>query len=77
MIKINLEKAKNISHNLRRAARSTEFEPLDNIIAKQIPGETEQAELERKKIREKYAVFQKQIDDAQTTDELKEIVKFQ
>jgi hypothetical protein len=77
MIKINLEKAKDISHNLRREARTAEFEPYDNVIAKQIPGETKKAEIERKKIREKYAAYQTQIDEAQTAEELAEIVKFQ
>lgn len=77
MIKINLEKAKDISHNLRREARTAEFQPHDNVIAKQIPGETEKAEAERKKIREKYAAYQDKIDQAETVEELAEIVKFQ
>lgn len=77
MIKINLDKAKTISHELRRTARTAEFEPYDNLIAKQIPGEAEKAEAERKKIREKYTKYQSQIDKAETVDQLKEIIHFQ
>lgn len=76
MIKINLEKAKNIAHNLRRAARTAEFEPYDNIIAKQIPGETENAETERSKIRAKYASYQYEIDNARSVEQLTELLKF-
>ena len=76
MISINLDKAKTISHSLRRTARATEFEPHDNLISKQIPGQVEQAEEERKKIREKYTQIQSQIDQAGSVDELKEIIKF-
>lgn len=77
MININLDKAKTISHDLRRSARTAEFEPYDSIVSKQIPGEVEQAEAERKKIREKFTVYQTQIDKAQSVEELKEIIKFE
>ena len=75
MIKINLDKAKIISHEKRRIAREKEFTPYDNIIAKQIPGQSaEEAELARQAIREKYANIQIEIDAAQSPDELKTIL---
>lgn len=72
MIVINLDKAKTIAHNKRREARNKEFFPLDEIISKQIPGkDLQQVELERKKIREKYAEIQVKMDSAKTINELK------
>lgn len=74
MIKINLDKAKAIAHEARRAARSVEFEPFDNAIAKQIPGQVNGAEAERQKIREKYAALQVKMDAAQTPEQLKALM---
>jgi hypothetical protein len=74
MIKIDMNKAKAIAHDARRAARAAEFEPFDNAIAKQIPGQMDGAEVERQKIREKYAALQAQMDAAQTTEELKSLM---
>ena len=74
MIKIDMAKAKAIAHEARRAARTAEFEPFDNAIAKQIPGQMDGAEAERQKIREKYAALQAQMDAAQTPDELKALM---
>lgn len=75
MIKINLDKAKAIAHEARRAARAAEFEPLDAVIMKQIPGnDAAAAEAERQKIREKYAALQDQMNAAQTPDELKALM---
>ena len=71
MIVINLEKAKNIGHELRRAARAEEFKPFDEAIAKQIPGQAEGAEAERQAIRDKYAAIQQNIDAAITPEEIK------
>jgi hypothetical protein len=71
MIKINVDKAKNIAHDMRRAARAEEFKPYDDAIAKQIPGQTEGAEAARQAIREKYAAIQTSIDAAETPDEIK------
>jgi hypothetical protein len=65
MIKVNLDKAKVIAHDKRRAARSEEFAPLDAELAKQIPGtNTEAIEAARQMIRDKYAVMQNSIDSA-------------
>lgn len=72
MITINIDKAKAISHDKRRAARSSEFAPLD--IKATIPSEAAQAEVDRQAIREKYAVIQEQIDAAQDVETLTEIV---
>ena len=68
---IDLTKAKNIGHDMRRVARSEEFKPYDEAIAKQIPGQVDGAEAARQAIREKYAAIQTQIDAATTTDEIK------
>lgn len=71
-IKINLDKAKNIGHEMRRAAREEEFKPHDEVIMKQIPGTAAQeAEAARQAIRDKYAEIQQNIDAAQTPEEIK------
>ena len=75
MIKINLNKAKNIAHEQRRAARAEEFKPYDEVIMKQIPGnDYTQAEAARQAIRDKYAALQAQMDAAQTPEELKALL---
>jgi hypothetical protein len=74
MIVINLDKAKGIAHEKRRAARAAEFEPYDNAIAKQIPGQMEGAEAARQAIRDKYAALQAQMDAAATVEELKDLL---
>jgi hypothetical protein len=71
MIVINVTKAKSIGHDMRRAARTEEFKPYDEAIAKQIPGQAQGAEEERQKIRDKYAQMQTAIDAAATVDEIK------
>lgn len=72
MIRINLDKAKAIGHDIRRQERAKEFAPLDEIIMKQIPGKDyDEAEKQRQAIRDKYAVIQQQIDAASTPDEIK------
>lgn len=72
MIIVNITKAKEIGHTIRRGQRAEEFKPLDEIIAKQIPGTTqEEAEAARQAIREKYSDIQAQIDTAATPEEIK------
>lgn len=71
MIKINIDKAKAVGHDLRRAARTEEFKPYDEAIAKQIPGQADGAEAARQAIREKYATIQTAIDAAATPEEIK------
>ena len=68
---INMEKAKEVAHRTRRAAREKEFAPYDEAIAKQIPGKFETAEAARVLIREKYAEMQVKIDSSSSVDELK------
>jgi hypothetical protein len=75
MIKINIDKAKVIAHDARRAARAAEFEPHDAIIMKQIPGaDSTAAEAARQAIRDKYAALQAQMDAAQTPEQLKALM---
>ncbi len=72
MIIVNIDKAKAIGHDMRRAARAEEFKPHDEVIMKQIPGvDAQQAEAARQAIREKYAAIQADIDAAATPDEIK------
>lgn len=75
MITINMNKAKTIAHDARRAARATEFAPHDEVIMKQIPGvDAQAAEAARQAIRDKYAALQAQMDAAQTPDQLKSLM---
>ena len=72
MITINIDKAKAIGHDMRRAARAEEFKPHDEIIMKQIPGvDAQAAEAARQAIRDKYTTIQADIDAATTTEEIK------
>ena len=72
MIVINIDKAKAIAHDARRAARAAEFEPHDAVIAKQIPGgDAQAAEAARQAIRDKYAAMQEAIDAAASVDAIK------
>lgn len=73
MISINIDKAKAIVHDKRRAARSAEFAPLD--IKATIPSEAAAAEAARQVVREKYAAVQTQIDAAADVGTLKTIVE--
>ena len=76
MIVINIEKAKAIGHDIRRALRAQEFAPHDEIIAERIPGTAEQeAEAARQAIREKYAGVQAQIDASTDVQALTEIIR--
>jgi len=75
MITINLDKAKVIAHDKRRAARAEEFKPHDDVIMKQIPGvDAQAAEAARQVIRDKYAALQTAMDATTTVDELKELL---
>lgn len=72
MITINIDKAKTIAHDVRRAARAEEFKPHDEIIMKQIPGaDATAAETARQVIREKYSEMQTAINAATTVDAIK------
>ena len=73
MIRINIDKAKAIAHDVRRVKRTEEFAPLD--VKATIPSEAAAAEAARQEIRERYADMQQQIDAAQSTDQLKAIIE--
>lgn len=68
----DLDKCKALGHDMRRAKRAEEFAPHDEVIAKQIPGvDAVEAEAQRQRIRDKYAVIQEQIDAAESTNDIK------
>jgi hypothetical protein len=69
MITINVDKAKNIAHDIRRSKRAEEFAPLD--IKATIPSEATAAESARQVVRDKYADMQTEIDSASTPEEIK------
>jgi len=69
MITINIDKAKDIAHDIRRAKRSEEFAPLD--VQATIPSQASAAESARQLIRDKYAAMQTQINSAFTPEEIK------
>ena len=71
-VDVDLDKAKDIGHDMRRTKRAEEFQPFDDIIAKQIPGlDALEAEEARQSIREKYALIQDAIDIAEDPDTIK------
>lgn len=72
-IVINIDKAKNIAHDIRRAARAEEFKPLD--LKATIPSEAVAAEAARQVVREKYSTIQSNIDLASDVAVLKTIVE--
>jgi hypothetical protein len=72
-IGINIDKAKTIAHDKRRAARAAEFAPLD--VKATIPSEAAAAEAARQAVRDKYATVQTQIDAAADVAALKTIVE--
>ena len=71
-VAVDLGKAKDIGHDIRRQQRAEEFQPFDEIIAKQIPGtDAAEAEANRVAIRDKYAQVQLAIDTAADPDAIK------
>jgi hypothetical protein len=71
-VDVDLDKAKDIGHDIRRTQREAEFAPFDAIIMKQIPGNSAtEAEAARQEIRFKYALIQDAINVAETPDEIK------
>ena len=73
MITVNVDKAKGIAHEVRRAKRAEEFAPLD--VKATIPSEAVAAEEARAAIRAKYEGVQTSIDAAADVDALKAIVE--
>tara|TARA_R110000803_G_scaffold27487_1_gene64238 strand:+ start:577 stop:807 length:231 start_codon:yes stop_codon:yes gene_type:complete len=72
MITINIVKAKNIAHVMRRGLRSEAFRPLDVKVT--IPNESEQAEIDRAAIRANDSELQVLIDSCTDISELKSIM---
>ena len=72
-IVIDITKAKAITHDARRVARSAEFAPLD--VKATIPSESVAAEAARAAIRTKYADMQTAIDLAADVETLKTIIE--
>jgi hypothetical protein len=71
-MQINLDKAKAVAHERRRAARDQEFSPLDREVT--IPSKANEAEAKRQAVRDKYAEMQDQIDAATNVQELAGLV---
>lgn len=69
MIIVNINKAKAIAHDVRRAKRTQEFTPLD--VEATIPSEAVAAEAARQAVRVKYTDMQMAIDAAQSPEEIK------
>jgi hypothetical protein len=75
MIVINIDKAKGIAHDIRRAKRAEEFAPYDEVIMKQIPdANATEAEASRQAIRDKYATIQTNIDSTADVESLTKLV---
>ena len=71
-VDVDLDKAKDIGHDIRRQQRAEEFKPYDEVIMKQIPGaDAVAAEEARQQVRFKYALIQDAINVASTPDEIK------
>lgn len=71
-IEHNMDTARAIAHDRRRAARAAEFAPLD--IEVMIPAKAAAAEAKRQLIRDKYDRAQAQIDACVTLEDLKRIM---
>ena len=71
-VSVNIGKAKNMAHEIRRAARNAEFAPLD--IKATIPSEAAAAEAARQVIRDRYAAMQTAIDAASTVAGIKAVM---
>jgi len=72
MIRVNMDKAKKIAHEQRRAVRAEKFAPLD--IKATIPSEADVAEAARQVIREEDALLQTSMDNATSAEELKTLL---
>ena len=71
-VSINMDKAKVIAHDARRASRNAAFAPLD--IKATIPAESEAAEAARATIRTNDAALQVSMDAASDADTLKALL---
>ena len=72
---VDMPLARDVAHEIRRSYRDKLFAPHDDIIMKQIPGESgEKAEQARVKIREQDAELQKKIDACDKPGKLMQII---
>ena len=69
---VDLDKAKEIAHNVRREVRNEKFAPLD--IKATIPTEAVAAEAARQVIRDDDALLQASMDNAISAEELKALL---
>ena len=75
-VDVDLDKAKDIGHDIRRQQRAEEFKPFDEVIAKQIPGlDASEAEASRQAIRKKYALIQDVINGASDPNGIKTVLE--
>ena len=75
-VDVDIDKAKEHTHNIRREKRAKEFEPLDEKIMKKLPNTDEVAiEAERQVVRDKYETMQDLIDGADDVETLKGLIK--
>jgi hypothetical protein len=71
----DLDKCKEIGHDIRRSQRAEEFKPFDEVIMKQIPGtDATVAEEARQAIRDKYADMQIAIDTTTSPEQIKVVL---
>ena len=72
MISVNLNKAKEIAHDVRRKTRAELLKSLDVEVT--IPMYAEAAEAKRQEIRDQFAEIQEKIDAADCADALKTLL---
>ena len=72
MVKVDIIKARDIAHSIRRSKRDNEFISIDGNIVNVVVTDT--AESDRVALRTKYASMQNDIDAALTTEELNTII---
>ena len=69
MISVDMNKAKEIAHEIRRADRDEKMKPLD--VEATVPALADAAEAQRQIVRDANQVVQSQIEVATSEDELK------
>lgn len=73
MITVNLEKAREIAHAVRRDRRKEQFQPIEERIIPGLPVEVE-LETQRQAIRDENAALQDKIDRADSVEALAALV---
>jgi hypothetical protein len=76
MIKIDLARSKDIAHDIRRRKRAEAFAPLDEAIAKRLPGASvDELEAKRQSIRDADASLQNKINSVRSIEKLIEAIQ--